>query len=61
MKRRIHKALQLGVCDQWNEKLSKGRLKVPQIDFPYLLLPSTFPASLIDSTVNWNLFEIRTD
>ena len=52
MKRRIHKALQLGVSDQCNEKLSKGRLKVPQIDFLYLLLPSTFPASLIDSTVN---------
>ena len=39
MKRRIHKALQLEVCDQCNQKLSKGRLKVSQIDFLYLLLP----------------------
>ena len=61
MKHRIHKALQLEVCDQCNQKLSKGRLKVSQIDFLYLLLPWTFPASLIDSTGNWNLFEIRTD
>ena len=52
MKRRIHKTLQLGVCDQCNQKLSKGRLKVPQIDFLYPLLPFTFPASLTDSTVN---------
>ena len=34
----IHKAFQLEVCDQYNEKLSKGRLKVPQIGFLYLLL-----------------------
>ena len=34
---RIHKAFQLEVCDQYNEKLSKGRLKVPQIGFLYLL------------------------
>ena len=61
MKRRIHKALQLEVCNQCKQKLSKGRLKVLQIDFLYLLLPWTFPASLIDSTVNWNLFKIRTD
>ena len=52
MKRRIHKALQVEVCDQCNQKLSKGRLKVPQIDFLHLLLPRTFPLSLIDSTVN---------
>ena len=52
MKRCIHKALQLEVCYQWNQKLSKGCLKVPQTDFLYLLLPRTFPASLIDSTVN---------
>ena len=40
MKRRIHKALELEVCNQCNEKkLSKGRLKVPKIDFLYLLLP----------------------
>ena len=39
MKRHIHKALQLEVCDQCNQKLSKGRLKVSQIDFLYLLLP----------------------
>ena len=52
MKRRIHKALQLEVCDQCSQKLSKGRLKVPQIDFLYVLLPGTFPTSLIDSTVN---------
>ena len=38
MKRRIDKALQLEVCDQCNQKLLKGRLKVPQIDFLYLLL-----------------------
>ena len=60
MKCRIHKALQLKVYDQWNQKLSKGWLKVPQIDFLYLLRPWTFPALLIDSTVNWNLLEIRT-
>ena len=36
---RIHKAFQLEVCDQYNQKLSKGRLKVPQIGFLYLLLP----------------------
>ena len=42
MKRRIHKALQSEACGQCNQKLSKGRLKVPQIDFLYLLLPSTF-------------------
>ena len=39
MKRRIHKALQLEVCNQCKQKLSKGRLKVLQIDFLYLLLP----------------------
>ena len=61
MKHRIHKVLQLEVCDQRNQKLSKGWLKVPQTNFLYLLLPWTFPASLIDSTRNWNLFEIRTD
>ena len=55
MKRRIHKSLQLEVCDQRNQKLSKGRLKVPQIDFLYLLLFWTFPAALIDSNINWNL------
>ena len=33
MKRRIHKSLQLEVCDQCNQRLPKGRLKVPQIDF----------------------------
>ena len=38
MKRRIDKALQLEVCDQCNQKLLKSRLKVPQIDFLYLLL-----------------------
>ena len=38
---RIHKALQLEVFDQCNQKLSKGRLKVPQTDFLYLLLPWT--------------------
>ena len=61
MKRHIHKALQLEVCDQCNQKLSKGRLKELQINFLYLLFPWTFLASLIDSTVNWNLFEIRHD
>ena len=39
MKHLIHKTLQLEVFDQCNEKPSKGRLKVPQIDFLYLLLP----------------------
>ena len=39
MKRRFHKALQLEFCDQCNQKLSKGRLEVPQIDFLQLLLP----------------------
>ena len=52
MKRRIHKVLQVEVCDQCNQKLLKGRLKLPQVDFLYLLLPWTFPTSLIDSTVN---------
>ena len=61
MKRRLHKALQLEVCDQCNQKPSKGRFKKPQINFLSLLLSWTFSASLIDSTVNWNLFEIRTD
>ena len=61
MKRRIHKALQLEVCDQCNQKLSQGRLKELQINFLYLLLPWAFLVSLIDSTVNWNLFEIRHD
>ena len=61
MKRSIHKVLQLEVCDQCNQKLSKGWLKVSHIDFLYVLIPWTFPASLIYSTVNPNLFEIRTD
>ena len=39
MKHRIHKALQLEVCDQCNQKLSKGRLKELQINFLYLLFP----------------------
>ena len=39
MKHRIHKALESEVFDQCNQKLSKGRLKVPQIGFLYLLLP----------------------
>ena len=39
MKRRIHKALQLEVGDQCNQKLLKGRLKVSRTDFLYLLLP----------------------
>ena len=37
MKRRIHKALQVEVCDQCNQKLSKDRLKVSKIYFLYLL------------------------
>ena len=49
MKRRNHKALQLKVCDRYNQKLSKGRLKVTQIDFLYCFL------------VNGNFFEIRND
>ena len=36
---RIHRALQLEVCDQCNQKPLKGRLKVPKIDFLYLFLP----------------------
>ena len=37
IKRRIHEAFQLEVCEQCNQKLSKGWLKVPQIDFVYIL------------------------
>ena len=39
MKHSIHKAFQLEVYDQRNQKLLKVRLKVPQIDFLYLLHP----------------------
>ena len=49
---RIHKAFQLEICDQCNQKLSKGLLEVCKTDFLYLLLPQNFRTSLLDSTVN---------
>ena len=56
MKRPIHKALQLEVCDQCNQKLWKGWLKVPQTDFFFYSAPNF---SIITNGQFWELKPFR--